>query len=153
MRAHAERPAHWLADAVFVAHARSFAATDTELAALHAGDLYLACACAHGVSEAIEVLEREFFTRIREFAAGVDSSREFVKELTQQLRARVLVGTPPRIATYSGRGSLGGWIRVSPVRLARDISRVERDAARPASSSCNRSIPSSATSRSAMAPR
>ncbi len=131
-RAHAERPASWLPDEVFVAHARSFAATDDELAALHAGDLYLACACARGVPEAIEALEREHLVRIREFAASVDSTPEFVKELTQQLRARVLVGgeQAPRIATYSGRGSLGGWIRVAAVRLARDLSRAERNAAR-----------------------
>jgi RNA polymerase sigma-70 factor (ECF subfamily) len=119
---------------VFVAHARSFAATPDELAALHAGDLYLACACAHGVPEAIAALEREHLSRIREFAASVDSSPEFVNELTQQLRARVLVGDaerPPRIASYSGRGSLGGWVRVAAVRLARDISRTERAAARP----------------------
>jgi RNA polymerase sigma-70 factor (ECF subfamily) len=134
-RAHAERPAGWLDAAVFVAHARSFAATDGELAALHAGDLFLACACANGVVDAIRTLEREHFARIREFAASVDASPEFVKELTQQLRARLLVAEPDRparIATYSGRGSLGGWVRVAAVRLARDISRGDRDAARPA---------------------
>jgi RNA polymerase sigma-70 factor (ECF subfamily) len=153
-RAHAERPARWVEDAVFVAHARRFAATDEERAALHAGDLYLACACAAGVPEALEALEREHLARIREFAASVDSSPEFVKELTQRLRARVLVGggggggvgggggsggsggsgdeggAAPRIATYSGRGSLGGWIRVAAVRLARDLSRAERAEAR-----------------------
>jgi RNA polymerase sigma-70 factor, ECF subfamily len=133
-RARAERPAGWLAPDVFAAHARSYAATDAELAALHAGDLYLALACARGVADAIAALEREHLSRIREFAAGVDASPEFVKELTQQLRARLLVpdgDRPARIATYSGRGSLGGWIRVAAVRLARDISRVERNAARP----------------------
>lgn len=152
-RAHAERPARWVEDAAFVAHARRFATTDEARAALHAGDLYLACACAAGVPEALEALEREHLARIREFAASVDSSPEFVKELTQRLRARVLVGggggggggvggggvgggggggdeAAPRIATYSGRGSLGGWIRVAAVRLARDLSRAERAEAR-----------------------
>src|SRR5439155_12687822 len=55
-RAHAERPASWLDDATFVAHARMFAATDAELDASHAGDLYLACACAHGVADALAAL-------------------------------------------------------------------------------------------------
>jgi len=133
-RAHAAHPATWLDDATFIRHARSFAATDGELAALHAGDLYLACACARGVHAAIVVLEMEHFSRIREFAASVDSSPAFVTELTQQLRMRLLVGggeQPARIAGYSGRGSLGGWVRVAAVRLARDISQRERDAARP----------------------
>jgi len=129
-RAHAERPASWLADAVFLAHARATGVPDAEL---HAGDLYLACACLHGVPDALAALEREHFARIREFAASVDSSPEFVKELSQRLRAKLLVadGTePPRIASYSGRGSLGGWIRVAAVRLARDIARSERAHAR-----------------------
>ena len=127
-RAYAERPRGWVSDDVFLAHARSVA-SEAELAAVHAGDLYLACACAHGVAEAIEVLEREHFSRIREFAASVTTSPELVKELAQQLRAKLLVpdgNTPPRIATYSGRGSLGGWVRVTAVRLARDLGRSER---------------------------
>jgi len=126
-RAHAERPADWLDGADFIAHARSFDGDDS----LHAGDLYLALACARGTPGALDALEREHLVRIREFAASVDSSPSFVAELTQQLRARVLVadpGRPPRIATYSGRGSLGAWIRVAAVRLARDIARVERGA-------------------------
>jgi len=133
-RAHAERPAAWVEAAAFVAHARTFAATDAELAALHAGDLFLAFACANGVDEALRALEREHLIRIREFAASVDSSPAFVQELTQQLRARLLVAEadrPARIASYSGRGSLGGWVRVAAVRLARDIARTDRNAARP----------------------
>jgi RNA polymerase sigma-70 factor (ECF subfamily) len=128
-RAHAERPAAWLADGVFVAHARSFAPSDAELATLAAGDLYFACACGRGVRDAIEALEREHFSRIREFAASVTTSSDLVKELTQQLRARLLVADgerPARILTYSGRGSLGGWVRVAAVRLARDLGRSER---------------------------
>ena len=48
-RAHAAHPASWLDDATFLAHACSFATSDDELARIDAGDLYLACACAHGV--------------------------------------------------------------------------------------------------------
>ncbi len=127
-RARATRPA-WLDDATFVTHACSFATSDEELARLDAADLYLACACAYGVRDAIAVLEHEHFSRIREFAASVTTSPDFIKELTQQLRARLLVADddrPARILSYSGRGSLGGWVRVSAVRLARDIGRSER---------------------------
>ena len=127
-RAHAAHPA-WLDDEAFLAHACSFATTDEELGRLDAPDLYLAHACARGVPEAIAVLEHEQFSRIREFAASVTTSPDFIKELTQQLRARLLVADddrPARILSYSGRGSLGGWVRVSAVRLARDIGRSER---------------------------
>ena len=134
-RAHAAWPASWLPDATFLAHARA-RATGVPEAELLAGDLYLACACLHGVPDALAALEREHFARIREFAASVDSSPEFIKELSQRLRAKLLVADgadgadPPRIATYSGRGSLGGWVRVAAVRLARDIARSERAHAR-----------------------
>jgi RNA polymerase sigma-70 factor (ECF subfamily) len=127
--AHAVWPASWVPAATFVAHARSFG---DEVA--HPSDLYLALACACGVTDALAVLERDHLSRLREFAASVDSTPEFVKELGQRLRARVLVADgdrPARIATYSGRGSLGGWLRVAAIRLARDLSRVEREAARP----------------------
>ena len=130
-RAHAERPASWLPDDVFVAHAQSV--SDGELAPLAAGDLYLACACGHGVRDAIDTLEREHLSRIREFAASVTTSPDLVKELAQQLRAKLLLADgdrPPRILTYSGRGSLGGWVRVAAVRLARDLGRSERALAR-----------------------
>lgn len=36
----------------------------------------------------------------------------------QELRRRLLVGSPPRIADYAGQGSLGAWIRVAAVRVA-----------------------------------
>lgn len=127
--AHAAWPARWLDDATFLAHVRGFASSADERAALHVAELYLARACAAGIPEALEILERDHLSRVREFAASVDSSPEFVNELKQRLRERVLVSdgeAPPRIATYSGRGSLGGWIRVAAVRLARDIARSDR---------------------------
>jgi RNA polymerase sigma-70 factor (ECF subfamily) len=109
-RAHAERPASWLSDAIFLAHARATGVPDAEL---HAGDLYLACACLHAVPDALAALEREHFERLRAKLLVADSP-----------------DAPARIATYSGRGSLGGWIRVAAVRLARDIARSERAHAR-----------------------
>ena len=50
--------------------------------------------------------------------ARIDSSSQFVDEVKQGLRERLLVGPPPRIAEYSGSGPLGGWLRVVSVRLA-----------------------------------
>jgi RNA polymerase sigma-70 factor, ECF subfamily len=124
-RAHAERPAGWVRDDVFLAHVRGLVSPQ-EFPTVQAADLYVACACRHGVTEAIEVLEREHFARVREFAASIDTRPEFVQEITQRLRTRLLTGDPPRIATYSGRGSLGGWIRVAAIRLARDLVRADR---------------------------
>ena len=129
-RARAVYPAAWLTDAEFLAHLRAVTADGGEdPAALHAADLYLACACARGHAEALVALEREHLTRVREYVAGVARSAEEVGEVAQRVRERLLVaepGRPPRIATYSGRGSLGGWIRVTAVRVARDLWRGTR---------------------------
>lgn len=131
-RAHAAWPASWISDADFLAHLDACGGVDGAVpdpAALHVEDLYLACACARGVTAALAAFERDHLRRIREFAAGVDGSPAFIAELTQQLRARLLVADgarSARIATYTGRGSLGGWLRVAAVRLARDLARPAR---------------------------
>jgi len=51
----------------------------------------------------------------------------------QGLRVRLLVsegGGPPRIAGYSGRGPLAGWVRMAATRLGLDLRRRERPDAR-----------------------
>jgi RNA polymerase sigma-70 factor (ECF subfamily) len=39
----------------------------------------------------------------------------------QQLRAKLLVGPPPRLCQYHARGPLGGWVRMAAVRTALDM--------------------------------
>lgn len=127
--AHAEWPASWVDPAAFLAHVAAMAPTPDARAAVRAPDLYLAFACASGAPAALAALEREHLSRMREFAAAVDASPAFVSELAQRLRAKLLVPSPTepaKIATYAGRGSLGGWIRIAAVRLARDLAQEER---------------------------
>src|SRR5258708_5741051 len=96
------------------------------LAALHGEDLYLACACARGVPAALAVFERQLMVLVPDFVARIDGVRPFVDEIQQQLRERLLVGAPTqsaRIARYTGRGALGGWLRVAAVRTAIDMLR------------------------------
>jgi RNA polymerase sigma-70 factor (ECF subfamily) len=89
---------------------------------LRAGDLYLACACAAGDGKAIAHFERDVMPRVgvalRRLASGHAED-----EVKQQLRIRVLTGDPPRIAGYSGRGDLVGWLRVAAVRTALNLRR------------------------------
>ncbi len=101
--------------------------------ALHAGDLWLACACAEGVPQAIDAFERAFLSQVHHYIARIDSSPELADEVRQGLRDRLLVGrdgAAPRIAGYSGRGPLGGWLRVAAVRLALDVREQRGDVAR-----------------------
>jgi RNA polymerase sigma-70 factor (ECF subfamily) len=129
-----------LDDAIFVAHLADRlpdgADPERALAAVHAGDLYLACACSRRDPEAIAAFERTHLSRVDAAVAKVDGARDFVDEVRQRLRERLLVGARPRIADYTGSGSLAGWVRVAAVRLALNTRREARRSAqlRPPSS-------------------
>src|SRR5262249_39935658 len=71
-----------------------------------AGALYRACACARGDAAAIRILEQRFLPLAARAAAGVDPAPEFVDEVRQRLRDRLLAGPRPRIAGYAGSGAL-----------------------------------------------
>jgi RNA polymerase sigma-70 factor, ECF subfamily len=95
------------------------------LHSLHVTDLYLACGCATGNTKAIAALEAHYIAKLvpalSRKAAGDDD------EVAQRLRVRTLVGdgqSRPKIASYSGRGPLGKWIRISATRLAVDLHRL-----------------------------
>lgn len=109
-----------LDDAIFVEHIASVVDDDTDLGALHAGDLYLACACAHGDAAAVAIFERDFVSKLAPAlrSTGLDGSA--TEEVTQRVREAVLVGTNgvPGIAGYSGRGPLRSWLRAVAVRHA-----------------------------------
>lgn len=92
------------------------------LAALHAGDLYLACACARGEARALAAFER----LLAEAAAHLGADAALADEVRQLLRHRLFVGddgVPPKIATYGGRGPLAGWLRIAATRAAIDLRR------------------------------
>jgi RNA polymerase sigma-70 factor (ECF subfamily) len=86
--------------------------------------MYLACACAAGNPAAIEVFEKHYLAQVPLFVSRVDRSPEFADELMQFLRTELLVGKPgrqPYISEYSGRGALGGWLRIVAVRQAHGL--------------------------------
>jgi RNA polymerase sigma-70 factor (ECF subfamily) len=111
-----------LAAARFVARAAAAGATPPADAALGA-DLYLAYACAEGDEGAMATLEQRFLPGARPAIARVDSRGEFVDEVVQELRTKLLCGPLPRIARYAGRGPLLAWIRVAASRAAIDLLR------------------------------
>jgi RNA polymerase sigma-70 factor (ECF subfamily) len=99
---------------------------DAWLDAICAGDLFLACACVEGVPAAIETVDRQYRSQVGSYLAGLRAPADFVDDVAQAVRERVLVGaegSPPRIAEYSGRGSLGSWLRVVTLRLALSLRR------------------------------
>jgi RNA polymerase sigma-70 factor (ECF subfamily) len=88
---------------------------------LHTNDLYLALACLENDPRAVTMLESQVFTVIRPSLERVcRDGNTSVDDVMQWTREKLLVGgdTAPRLAQYTGRGSLVGWVRVVAVREA-----------------------------------
>ena len=120
-----------VSDDVFLRHLASALHHGDDPAAalrgLHVEDLYLACACVHGDAVAIGQLEHQFGPQFPLFLASLRQSEDFVNEVMQRVREKLLVArgdTPGKLAEYRGSGPLGGWLRVVVVRTARDLLRV-----------------------------
>jgi RNA polymerase sigma-70 factor, ECF subfamily len=97
------------------------------LSELHISDIYLACGCLSGSPQALAMFDERFVREVtfgRQYqAAGLES------DLRQLLRERALVGQgglPPKLASYTGRGPLIGWLRVTAARLAVDLRRKQK---------------------------
>jgi RNA polymerase sigma-70 factor, ECF subfamily len=102
---------------------------------LHTNDLYLALACIDGNPLAVQVLERDVMTPVRPSVerACRDGSVS-PEDVMQWTREKLLVGSdgdPPKLAQYTGRGALLGWVRVVAVREAlQDRRKSKRERAR-----------------------
>jgi RNA polymerase sigma-70 factor, ECF subfamily len=94
---------------------------------VHFADLYLACACTHGLKGAIERFEASYASVITAFIRRVDGSESFADEVRQIVRYKLFVAengaSPPKIATYSGRGSLASWVGVAAQRTGISLAR------------------------------
>ncbi len=91
-----------------------------------AADLYLACACAHGIAGAAERFLSLFGERIPLYIGKITNSPDRIDEVRQIVLVRCLLaidGKAPAIASYSGRGSLEGWVRATAVREALALER------------------------------
>jgi RNA polymerase sigma-70 factor len=91
------------------------------LETLAIADLYLACSCLHGIPSAIEAFEHDHLLRVRQVLRQRGLSAADQDEICQELRVKVLVSTPegpPKIAEYTGGGSLLGWVTVIALRIS-----------------------------------
>lgn len=98
------------------------------LAALNVGDLYLACGCALGLSEALREFQAVHVPALHRVLVRQGATEAMAEEVVSSLCTKLLIrGTgEPRIATYAGRGSLAQWLRASAVRALIDLRRVDR---------------------------
>jgi RNA polymerase sigma-70 factor, ECF subfamily len=113
----------------FVRHLGRHLPEDPEqLSRLHVTDLFLACACLHGNPTALAHFDRRFLSRIRTYLARLDSSQQLADEVRQLLSEKLFVTTSgtPKIAEYSGSGSLEGWVRVAAIRTGQNLIRASK---------------------------
>jgi RNA polymerase sigma-70 factor (ECF subfamily) len=89
----------------------------------HAADLVLACACLARVAAALAAFEQRFISRVPDYIGSL-AKTVGVDEVRQQLAIKLLVSG--KLATYSGRGPLDGWVRVAASRVAIELSRSKR---------------------------
>jgi RNA polymerase sigma-70 factor (ECF subfamily) len=85
-----------------------------DVSSVHAGDLYLAAACASGEDAAIRAFDAHFAPDIPRALQKLGLRGAEVDEVQQSLRSRLFVadaGSEPKIASYSGRGPLRAWLR------------------------------------------
>ncbi|MFT3710010.1 MAG: sigma-70 family RNA polymerase sigma factor [Archangium sp.] len=93
-----------------------------ELDELNGGDLLLALATLEGDAGAM----REFDRRLVAVCRGVKTRGLEPEELVQLVRERALVGPPPRLQTYSGRGALAQWLRAVALTTVSHATRSQR---------------------------
>lgn len=101
----------------------------------HAADLYLACACASGLPEALQAFDAAFLQRPAALLGAARDAAALGPEVAQELREKLFSarpGKPPRIADYTGRGPLLGWLRVAAARAASNLRRSDDVRARVA---------------------
>ncbi|MEM9860522.1 MAG: sigma-70 family RNA polymerase sigma factor [Myxococcota bacterium] len=97
------------------------------LASMHTTDLYLALGASMGDPQALTHFERSVLTEAPKAIARVDSDGEFISEVLEDVRIRLLVadGRAPRIGDYAGRGPLTSWVMVAALRRAYSIKRAQ----------------------------
>ena len=92
------------------------------LAKVDAEGLYLACACASGIDEALAAFDRRYASEARAALLSRGEGAAATDDAMQVLRERLFVAATPggagKISEYSGRGPLSAWVRMAAVRIA-----------------------------------
>lgn len=104
-------------------------AHDAERMRSHAADLYLACGCTLGIPAAVRLFEAMLGTEMPVALGRMQLQPSAADEVCQMTREKLLVGgagRAPRIAEYTGRGTLRSWTRVVITRIALNSLRDQR---------------------------
>jgi RNA polymerase sigma-70 factor (ECF subfamily) len=104
---------------------QSLASAGAPVDALCVTDLYLARACAARQPRALTAFDERYLAKVPAILAR-HRARDAADEVRQLVRERLLLGEPPRIAAYTGRGSLAAWLRITVLRTASNFVRGEK---------------------------
>lgn len=100
-------------EAALVAHVSQRAIDGAPPPVAHAGDLYLACACALGVPGAVDAFDRAYGSVIARVLARRRATPDLADDAAQTIRERLFVAAgdgAPKIAEYAGTGPLRSWV-------------------------------------------
>ena len=122
-----------VSEADFARHlGRAVAGQNRDLAealrTLHAEDLFLACACLHRVPRALAIFDSLYLAGIDRWQPLAEAGAAVVDEIRQILRNKLFLPSAegaPKIASFSGCGSLASWVAVVARRTA--LSMIRRD--------------------------
>lgn len=125
----ARRPGIHVDEATFGAGVAARLSGTTTASELHAADLLVALGCLGRDPAALHVFESEMIGDARRALARLRLDPSAAAEILQHVRAKILVGgqdgSGPKIASYSARGPLAGWVRAIAVHEALSARRAE----------------------------
>ena len=101
----------------------------TRLARLSLTELYLTCACLHGLAPAHEAFERDYLEQLQGNLRRSQQSAALLDEVRQLARVKLLVSTPdsaPKIGEYLGQGKLQSWVVITAGRIANKLQAAEK---------------------------
>jgi RNA polymerase sigma-70 factor (ECF subfamily) len=84
-------------------------------------DVLLAAEALAGTPAAVAVLDEWIVAEARHATQHLRAGPGFSDELAQQVRQRVLAPPAPKLADYTGKGSLKKWLRASATRLGLNL--------------------------------
>lgn len=96
---------------------------------LRLGDLFVAAACYHGDTCALDYIEKAVLAKLGPTLTRGGNSSADVDDALQVLRERLFVGNkarPAKISEYNGMGRLFSWARIAAIRILQNRSRKTR---------------------------
>jgi RNA polymerase sigma-70 factor (ECF subfamily) len=111
---------------VFVGHLARRGLAGAGGASTSAEDLFLACAVLADAPGAVDELRADHRQGISGYLRAIEKLETTIEEVEQRLWELLLVGgagAPPKLGSYSGRGSLAGFIGILAQRIALDGGR------------------------------